>query len=91
LWHVCPTIGNILLAAVNFVVMNWDKNEHCKKELGIQEDHFIYDGEKYRVDYTMTYNVSLSNEGTPFVVGSKVNDLTSHLKIKTFLVDEWVA
>jgi hypothetical protein len=71
--------------------MAWDKIEHCRAELGIQSDHFLYEGEKYRVDYTMTYNVSLNNEGTPFVVGSKVDNLTSHIRLKTFLVNEWVS
>lgn len=70
--------------------MAWDKKNHCRTELEIQSDYFMYKGEKYRVDYTMTYNVSLNNEGTPFVVGSKVDNLTSHLKLKTFLVEEWI-
>jgi hypothetical protein len=70
--------------------MAWDKTEHCRSELGIKSDYFMYEGEKYRVDYTMTYNISLINKGTPFVVGSKVSDLTNHLKVKTFLVKEWV-
>lgn len=68
----------------------FNKEQYCKDELGIQSDYFMYEGEKYRVDYTMTYNVSLNNEGTPFVVGSKVSNLTSHLKVKTFLIKEWV-
>jgi hypothetical protein len=71
--------------------MRWNKNEYCKNELGIKSDFFIYEGVKWRVDYTMTYNVSLNNEGTPFVVGSDVNDLTQHIKVKTFLVREWVS
>ena len=71
--------------------MAWDKIEHCRTELGIRSDHFMYEGEKYRVDYTMAYNVSLNNEGTPFVVGSKVDNPTNHIKLKTFLVKEWVA
>jgi hypothetical protein len=71
--------------------MEWNKKEHCKNELGIKSDFFIYEGVKYRVDYTMTYNVSLNNEGTPFVVGSDVRDLTQHIRVKTFLVREWVS
>jgi hypothetical protein len=71
--------------------MEWNKNEYCKNELGIKSGFFIYEGVKWRVDYTMTYNVSLNNEGTPFVVGSDVNDLTQHIKVKTFLVREWVS
>lgn len=71
--------------------MEWNKKEHCKTELGIQSDYFMYEGKKYRVDYTMTYNVSLNNDGTPFVVGSEIDNLTSHLKVKTFLVKEWVS
>jgi hypothetical protein len=70
--------------------MEWNKNEYCKNELGIKSDSFIYEGVKYRVDYTMTYNVSLNNDGTPFVIGCDVSDLTQHIKLKTFLVREWV-
>jgi len=70
--------------------MAFNKIEHCKKELAIQKDYFMYDGEKYVVDYIMTYNISLNNEGSPFVYGCNVEEPTNQLKLKTFLVDEWV-
>lgn len=53
-------------------------------------NYFMYDGVKWRIDQVSTNNYNLGNNGTPFVGGSNVDRLTDHIKVKAFLVDEWV-
>lgn len=62
---------------------------YCKEHLGVKSEYFIYEGERYRVSYRLTYNCNLNNDGTSFVVGSKFPEYTEHLKIKSFLILQW--
>lgn len=71
------------------MAQTFDKEHYCA-QFGVKKDYFMYQKERYMVNYTLTYNASMNNKGTPFVVGYKEDDPTSYLRIKVFLVEEWL-
>lgn len=46
--------------------------------------------EWYRFDFFETCNVNVGNKGTLFAVGWNVNNEKQCIKMKFFLIDEWV-
>jgi hypothetical protein len=72
------------------IKMSFDKVSFCKNEYKIKGDLFMRNGVTYRVNWIMTYNVNINNNGTPYVIGNNFKQLTDHIKLKTFLVDNWI-